>query len=978
MSSRCSRIEAYVDDTLSTTERHAFEAHLLGCERCQNELEAGMQLVAAGRELADRPDRPRVKEPDIAERRAVVAARRGRGPLIAVGCLAAIAIAVVVWRVVLPEAATPSIEERVISVLGPRRTVLVRLPYEPLDRHRPYDTARGAGDPEPIPLQLAAEVESARGAGSLAAVLLARRDLDQAAALLARSEGDDVEIARGVLALLRRRPEAALASFDAILAKSPAHSVAAWNRALALADLELPLAAAEMFDVVAASADTGWNAEARTRAEELRREHTRRAASWQEAKRVCDALANGTVESPDLIARHIAVCRPSFYEAARIAPDRAARLALVSIAELVDAGTAQHAARELLQRIEVPRRDRAAKAYAQLTRSKTLSAADKSKLLDELRSSGFEDLLLGAIPRSGLPGLRAELLARTRASTDPYFVQHATELGAAELLSRGDALAAVALLEPAATACASKDLELRCQYFHFGLAAVYQALHRPAKSREVVRAALARSKRLGFYWDERQLFDYLAEASHLENEHAQMRAYLREATLRSGGECLQEQFALESLAAASVDQLEFARASRELASAPTCNEPETIERVRVRAELAHVDGIDTDVEAVRRSLERLRTPELAVGERAQLDATEGRLVAARDPIAATPILRRAITATRDSAPTDVPAAKARADAFASLIVISARGPDHAATLALFEEATGVSATAPCVVGALVDADRVAVVARTADGALLQHFDPRGRRSTKIDAASLIPKRIRDAVAGCARIDVLALPPLYGLPNLLPPELAWSYRTRGARNVVPASGPVKVVSIANPEPPRDVGFAPLMTAALTPIAGATHVDLRGAEATPSAVLSRLSGADAIEIHAHGYINVGESEASLIALSPEPSGRFTLTAQDLSSVALPRAPIVVLAVCHAAYSAPYRHESWGLPLAFLRSGARAVLASRETISDRDAAAFFRAVEARILAGSDAAVALRDERKRMLAIDPESWAAGVLLFD
>jgi hypothetical protein len=229
------------------------------------------------------------------------------------------------------------------------------------------------------------------------------------------------------------------------------------------------------------------------------------------------------------------------------------------------------------------------------------------------------------------------------------------------------------------------------------------------------------------------------------------------------------------------------------------------------------------------------------------------------------------------------------------------------------------------------------------------------------------------------VDVLALPPVFGLPDLLPPELAWSYRGRpGAAAAGPPPTPATVVTVAGVAPPAELGLAPLAARPLAPIPGAAHVDVTGAEATPARVARELARADAVEIHAHGYVDRGISDASVIALSPQADGRFALDAREIAGLGLTRAPLVILAACHAAYTAPYRHEPWGLPRAFLLAGARAVIASPDPISDAEAGEAFRAVEARILGGTDPAVALRDERVRRLAADGKSWIRTVLLFD
>ncbi|MEO7734748.1 MAG: CHAT domain-containing protein, partial [Kofleriaceae bacterium] len=215
-------------------------------------------------------------------------------------------------------------------------------------------------------------------------------------------------------------------------------------------------------------------------------------------------------------------------------------------------------------------------------------------------------------------------------------------------------------------------------------------------------------------------------------------------------------------------------------------------------------------------------------------------------------------------------------------------------------------------------------------------------------------------------------------NRLPPALAWSYRGRATPITAPPARPAHVVTVADTRPPAELELAPLQSQSLPAIPGATHEELRGAEATPARVVGALAGADAIEIHAHGFVDLGVSDASLIALSPQADGRFTLGAREIAGLHLPRAPLVLLEACHAAYTAPYFHEPWGLPRAFLLAGARAVLASPDPISDAEAGGFFRAIEQRILAGVDPAIALRDERRTRLARNPTSWTRSVLLFD
>jgi CHAT domain-containing protein len=132
-----------------------------------------------------------------------------------------------------------------------------------------------------------------------------------------------------------------------------------------------------------------------------------------------------------------------------------------------------------------------------------------------------------------------------------------------------------------------------------------------------------------------------------------------------------------------------------------------------------------------------------------------------------------------------------------------------------------------------------------------------------------------------------------------------------------------------------------------------------------------------VHAHGLVDLGLSDASVLALSPEANGRFALSARDVAHSSLRARPIVILAACRAAQAAAYRHEPWGLPLAFVQAGAAAVFASPAPIGDADAGPFFAALLARLRDHPSPARALRDERMRVLSKDAGHWARQLLVF-
>jgi hypothetical protein len=158
---------------------------------------------------------------------------------------------------------------------------------------------------------------------------------------------------------------------------------------------------------------------------------------------------------------------------------------------------------------------------------------------------------------------------------------------------------------------------------------------------------------------------------------------------------------------------------------------------------------------------------------------------------------------------------------------------------------------------------------------------------------------------------------------------------------------------------------------------TEVPLFGPAATPERVIQQLAASDLVEFHAHGFVDLGISDVSLIALSPDNHGSFALTARTIAGLKLTRAPFITLASCHAAYTARYLHEPWSLPYAFLLAGARGVLAPASEIPDREAGEFFRNISDQILRGLDPAIALRDQRLQRHRGSAD-WVNSVVLFD
>jgi hypothetical protein len=991
----CSDLPGFLEGDLAADRRDAFEHHVADCAACQAELEAAMQLAALGAEVALRPDRPRAVPylPDAAERRGAGLRDQPRaapGPRrlrwLGTGALAVAAVIALVLAM-RPPAAPPSPEDEIVASLGAARAWEDRLPYAPLDHHRAYSPSRaGPGAPaEAISSEAVIQLGQRKDPGGLIAANIARGDLVSADALLQKAgPGDDLDVERAVVAARRGQATAALAVLDRVLDRNARHAQALWNRAVVLGALDLPLAAAEAFGASAALAEPGWSTEAAARRDELTGRERARIEHLKDAVRTCNELGSGALPDLAVASRYPYLCRPSLYVAVRRAHSREDAQRLLPIARAIDAASGDTASSALIERVaaaDFAARGKTVALYERITAQPPPAGSEQARIVAQLRSAGpaHADLLLGALLRvqPQTPDTLDELVRVARAAHDPYFDELATEKDADAKLATGRALEAEVELREAVARCAPRDVELRCTYLQMKLIEQYLARHRPTDAAEVATVALQRTRRLGLNWAERVLFDFLSDAARYERDFPQMRAYLREAALRSTA-CDQQLGRRESLADAEVAELQFARARRELDQAPPCTPPMSLIRAQTEAELARFDGTPERTAALRGELDRTRRETAtSAGQRALIDAIEGRLLSASDAAGARALLRQAIAAADALRYDDVEGTKARTLAYRTLLVLGAGDLDPEAELALFAAAARVPRRPGCALGALIDGERLVLVARDAHGQLHPVFEPRAFTTPDFDARAVVPAAIVGALAGCPRVDVLALAPLYGQPRLLPPELAWSYRGPAGTPPPPGAGRRSVLTIEDTRPPAALGLPRLQSPSHEPRgSGIDEIVLGGAEATPHRVRRELPAADLAEFHAHGFVDLGISDVSLIALSTDLDGSFALTARVIAGLHLARAPFIALAACDAAYTAPYLHEPWSLPYAFLLAGARGVLAPATAVPDRDAGSFFRTVGDQILRGLDPAAVLRDQRmQRRAAAD---WVDAVVLFD
>jgi hypothetical protein len=389
-----------------------------------------------------------------------------------------------------------------------------------------------------------------------------------------------------------------------------------------------------------------------------------------------------------------------------------------------------------------------------------------------------------------------------------------------------------------------------------------------------------------------------------------------------------------------------------------------------------------DARYLKDALDAIRSAPRTPGEVALADHAEGRFRIERDPNEGERLLKRAIREAEQLPSDDVNARKARAYSYLSLILAAGKAGSFGEALKLLALQLETAVPESCAVAVTVDDERALSVVRGRSGELLGRYEPHLKDPLGVDGAELIPQDMLHALAGCEHVKVLAQPPVHGQARLLPPQVAWSYQVGRVHSSAqpPASGWHLVV--ADVEPP--VGMERLQ--AWRPQgADPLRRELLGSEATPRRVLEEMRGATEVEIHAHGLLNLELSDASLIALTPDPGedGRYALTAADVRKERLEGAPLVVLAACEAAHPAPFMHEPFSLPAAFIQAGARAVLAATVKLPEAEATAFFEGVRSRIREGVPPAVAVRDARmawnnQRQPSEKGGGWVEDVLVFE
>ncbi|MBZ4422429.1 CHAT domain-containing protein [Myxococcus sp. RHSTA-1-4] len=1009
----CKELPRFLDGDMSAEEQVRFREHLAGCEACSEAFREALQLELLGQMTEE--EEPVRASGETRRPRAPFGRWKDRRTWLAGGSALAAVLLVALFVAVLGRQRAAD-----VAWLVPKggRHLEARLTYEAVDRHyRRYVPDRSGADTAArvaaLPLHELARMEAREDLHGIATAYLLHGAPRQAMAFLAQMpDSPDKHCDAAVIALEQARLardgdmngallkqthlDAALGLLDEVLREEPDHPQALWNRALVLREMGLTLLAAEAFEAVARRAEPGWSEEAWSQARKLRDETLAHEREWKEAYAATrDLVTDPAARLPLEEARQYpGIVRLVFYDAVRAAPTREAVLRLLPVAKALDLaysgrvpddrqpGDRGPRVEDYVRRVaerDFTRRGPAARSYGLYYRGELPAT---SALAEELRRSGEEDILLGLLVHSGTRvATDLEELARLAdAREDPWMQLQAERELAAHDSREGAWWKAEQRLLRALEACQRESLAYRCLGLERELTDLYLDLHRPADALRHAWSGWTRAKDAREWRFEQEFLQELADVARYQHAFASARAYLEESQARMPEDCEQRTHIQASLASVEWRSFRPDSARRALDRALACQRPLGLTGAFVLSDLARSRPQPRDGDHLRRSLAELRRPGVSRGREALLLFIEGQFALARSHAEGEAVLWRAIELA-EPWPEDVEARKARAYAYDVLIAEEGRAGRWSEALAMLGRQLRMeSVPTECLVAVSIHHERTLVLAQGASGRLHGYFDD--TRTRPLDGTeTLVPKHLVAELRGCEHVDVLALPPVHGLTGLLPMDLAWSYRVgRGARSLrPPAEGPGTHLVVTRVAAPASLRLPRLDMLEPPRVPDPLRVELQGTQATPARVLEGMVEASEVELHAHGMFSPAVSDASLVVLAPDGDGRYALTADRVRQTRLRHAPLVLLVACSAARTAPFRHEPFSLPGAFIQAGARVVLASTVDIPDT-AGAFFEAVRERIRGGARPSLALRDTRTRWLMERPADgkWLNHVLLFE
>jgi cellulose synthase operon protein C len=965
----CGRAGEFLDGSLDG-EGAMFLDHLAACTRCQHDLHGEVQL-------RDREDALR----DATARR--VLARGGQGGLdgprrqprraawlgsraAAIIAAAAVILLVFVWRTT-----TRRETGQIALVSKPTRSIEIRLSHDAAAKHRPYDTMRdGASLGEPIAPSVVAELDRAGDCHGLATAYVLAGEWVRANEQYRHCPASiDIDADRAGLAVLRGELDTALDLTERVLAATPDHTVALWNRALALRGLGLEFSAAAAFERVAAlegAREPDWAREASERAQATRAEIDRIRTAYDDVERLGFEMVRGGRPIASALARQVpARSRVMLHDAIRTATTAARLDELAPLAAALEG----HAGTDLARYVEEaraalsPARAAASAGYQEIVASPgAIDDRAWASWLALATRARADDLILGARILTGrLDGAPpAEQLAI--ATHDPWF-ERAVELERTRAALRAgrieDAAARLAAIQ---NHCPAGTVSYRCLLLTVELARLEIDRHQPSEAKRLAVTAIAMARQLGEWPQRSKALTIAGDAERFGGDFASAGAYYEESG-RSRDACGVRNAAFTTAEMLFQDH-QIARARALVAAAPACDEaPGTVELTTL-VRLLRAGRAVLDRTAVTAEIARTRAAPEFVRDAPYLDYLTAWVALDDDPAARGQLASVAESARKiEGSMRDKTIAAVENALFAD----AGRRGAWSDALAVVARARGVEPPARCALAIGADDFRFTAIAVGADGALAGRYQADLVRTTEWS----VPEPMRQQLVGCGDVAVLALSPWLGIGLAFDAQTPWHYVLGPPRSSVAGR---RHVVITEPATPPEARLAPLAPRTWPSSDGPDEL-ITGPAATPERVLTAISDATLVEIHSHATW-LDRLDAPVLALAPGENG-WTLGAAKIRTARLTGAPVVVLADCAGGATARFEHEAWGLPLALRVAGARAVIAPLTAIPDRDATTFFDAVTAELAGGTAPAVAVARVRAEKMRGDPTSWMIHVVVF-
>lgn len=989
---RVDRVAEYLDGVLDPAAQDELLGHLDDCQICQAALHGEVQLRDREDELraasvsasSGSSERPRLAAPDAAselpslDRARQHRAARWKIPA-ALAAIAAVAAAGLFVFRGLPGSSSrgsgdgPGSTAPVQLALAAKRPFEARLSWGPAAAHRPYEPMRSSAAAlgETISLEVRARLEKQKDCAGLAATALLAGDTATAERQYAdpACASPDAQADRAALAVTLRNYDQALELCDAVLAEQPDHAVALWNRALALREKGLGLAAAAAFDRVAAvEKDAAWRAEATKLSGEARRPFEKMQAAWDEVRKTGAAM----IPDGPLIPLHLASAVPGrarlrFYDAVRTAKTAARLDELLPLAKAIQR-PGDHSLEALLadaRRALSPARAALVEHYVEIFQAQSVEG-DKEWLSwqAKARSAGALDLLFGA-HFLALPFAR-ETAQLALATKDPWAIGLNAFDRFGAFLSQNDIEGAGTAAKDLEEQCSRAGVRLLCMQAAQARAELSLAQTQAAPAVPAAREAFELATADGEIVVRANAVYFLGESERLRRSLGVARAYYEEygEWAKASGNCREQLNAAAALAEMAFTNHQFTEVQRLLRALPSCETQPPRPLLNVQGDLLTA-GIELDAAAWKKALLEILDDERTT----ESDRLLYEYLLFRQDISSPDTrlrLRKLIEQAAASKATTASRIKTAAES--TLVVDAGRRGQWEEVLALAATAHRVSLPSRCALAYAKDNFQrtVAVVSDAGEVRGIYQADAGAgaKWALPVDLVAYLKK--------CDDIAVLAFPPWPGGEPPLPPSQPWHFVMGESKAPAKNVEHGELVIIANSQPP-----AALQLATLSPVQSVPPqaLLLSGADASIDRVARSAPTASLLEFHVHTAKHES-SDAPALALSESASG-WALTAEQVGSWTLERHPIVLLADCSSAVPAKYDHVAWGLPAAFLRAGARAVVAPLVDIPDDEGGAFFAKIREELARDPDVVKTVARLRAEKIATHPTSWVRYVVVF-